>query len=145
MFESSYSIDLRLEHPHRDPSEVTSALNMEPDRCWSAGSARVGPSGEVLGGFNKENRWSKVVKTDFFDNMRFEKVLLQLASDLQPAGEFLKDFRKDGGVITLETLWRIGSEWPQEKLRHSLLMALGELGIDLVLSPLLANESREDA
>lgn len=141
MFESSYSIELRLEHPHRDPSEVTSALNMEPDRCWSAGSARVGPAGELLGGFNKENCWLKNIATDLFDNAMFEQNLMRLTSELRVGGEFLKSFCKDGGAITLQTFWRIGSDWPQERLRHSLLAALGELGVDLVLIPTPADQS----
>jgi len=131
----SYNISLRLWHPSIDPSEITKQLGISPKRTWVAGERRSTPKGTLLEGNNKETYWFGPIHDESFlysEDVDLEEYLTNFTQTLQKHSNFLKEIRATGGrveyFIGLYTDSNSGSVLPA-----SLLLSLGELGIDLAL------------
>ena len=133
-----------LTHPKRQPEEVSGALMLDADRCWSKGSPRTSPDGAMLGGFHKENRWMKVLAAGDSDDISLARCLSGLIKQLSPAQGYLQQFVADGGSVEFGVMWRIGSLWPQETFKPKLLGQLAEMQIKLSISTVMADSSEPD-
>ncbi|WP_139024899.1 DUF4279 domain-containing protein [Bradyrhizobium sp. STM 3843] len=132
---------MALTHPTRQPEDVSSALMLEPGRCWSKGSVRTSPDGALLGGFHKENYWMKVLAAGDSDDIGLARCLSGLIQQLSPAHRYLQQFVADGGCIEFRVMWTVGEAWPTETFKPKLLGQLAEMQIKLSISTVVADSS----
>lgn len=135
--ESGYTITLRLRHPAMRPDEMSTSLGLDPHRCWNKGAARTSPEGEPLGGYQKDNAWTRCLAGGPSDELSLAKCLAAVMKELGPASEFLRQFRSTGGTTELEVMWSIGDAWPEEVFPHALLAQLAEVMLDLRVSTIV--------
>ncbi|MGZ3277370.1 MAG: DUF4279 domain-containing protein [Caulobacteraceae bacterium] len=141
MTESGYTVTLRLQHPKRSPDEVSTALQMDPHRCWVKGSVRTSPHGEPPGGRHEANVWSRVLAGGPSDELSLARCLSGVLRDLSAASEFLQEFRGEGGQVELEIMWSIGDLWPEETFDHTVSAKLAEMKIDVRVSIIVIADS----
>jgi hypothetical protein len=135
--ESGYTITLRLRHPKKRPDEISTALQLDPHRCWNKGSARTSPDGQPLGGYHEENAWSRVLAGGPSDELSLAKCVAGVLKQLHPAAEFLQQFRSEGGQSELDIQWSIGDAWPEEIFDHALISELAQMQLDLRVSTIV--------
>lgn len=103
MYPYSYQITLRIFHPSIEPTEITTALGLQPKRAWKAGQPRQTPKGTPLDGIYSESYWF----TNLTDGEQIsEGTLLEdyvdhFCCQLSQHSQFFNQIRKEGGKIEL--------------------------------------------
>jgi hypothetical protein len=126
----TYGMSLILSHPRRSPDEVSTALQMDPDRCWDRGSAQNTADGRALPGRHEENFWSKELPSLMADELSLPRAIEGLLATLEGGKAYLNAYAVDGQV-SLE----IYGDWmdtTRVTLRPELLGRLADYGVSLV-------------
>jgi len=93
-----YAVSLRIEHPSIDPAEITSALKLEPFRCWRAGEPRTTPIGKPLSGNWRESYWtSRDIANGEWPGVSLPTALGQVLDRLFAHRGFFHRIRAEGG------------------------------------------------
>lgn len=103
-------------------------MELTPSVSWSVGDQRVTTTGTALEGVQRETYWTGRTGED--TDLELEEALSRSLSSLRRKETFLRNFKASGGRIE----YFVGV-FPDMNcgviLRHSLLLKLGKLGIDL--------------
>jgi Domain of unknown function (DUF4279) len=135
MSEYEFTVSLRLRHPAIDPCTITQTLGIEPQHTWKAGDARLGATGETLGGVHRESYWmGRLVDQPQLSSARLslESVLLQKLTQLRRAQDFLEELHAGGGVAELQVSLYAREDFRLELSTESLAL-LGRLGLAIAL------------
>ena len=126
----SFKVSLSVTHPDMDPAEISTALDLAPERATRAGDPRTTPKGDPLSGAYNFSCW-----THQFDVERASElgvVLESLAERLQRHQQFFHRVVQDGGSVELFCGVFAAGNW-DEILSHSLMGELAALQVDLRL------------
>ncbi len=135
MSDYEFTISLRIRHPDIAPSDITSALGIEPQHMWKAGDCRVGSTGESLEGTYRESYWMGRLMNEpqlSSELMTVEAVLLQTLTQLGRSQEFLSRLSESGGVAELHISMFARKNFRLE-LSPRALASLGRLGLGVSL------------
>jgi Domain of unknown function (DUF4279) len=135
MSDYEFTISLRIRHPSIEPSEITSALGIEPQHMWKSGDSRLGSTGESLEGTYRESYWRGRLMDEpqlSSELVSVEGVLRQTLTQLRRSQDFLARLSEGGGVAELHI-----SVFARKNFRLELsprsLTALGRLGLGIAL------------
>jgi hypothetical protein len=126
-------ISLRLTHPSLDPSEITSALHLNPSRSWCAGEPRTTPTGRQLQGQNRETYWTAHLVEGRWPPARLPVLLGQALDQLAPHRDFFHGICSQGGTIELFVGWFFDDQNAGDVFDCDLLARMADLRIDLSL------------
>jgi len=127
-----YDISLRVRHPSLDPAEFTSALGLNPFRCWRAGEAQTTPKGKPLEGRYSNSCWTaKLVKGQWPDKS-LPVVINELLDQLAPHQGFFQRIRTEGGTVEFFIGWFLEGN-SGDVFDCDLLARMAALKIDLSL------------
>jgi len=130
MIETTYSIMLRFWSPRRSPDEITTALQIDPERCWNKGSARNTPQGVPLAGRHKENYWMRTLIERSPYELNLSKAVDKQLDLLDKKREFLRDFVGDGGRSELYIGWYTEPACGGDVFEYPLLARLADLRLN---------------
>lgn len=133
MTDYSYSVSLRFSHPSMAPADVTSALQLEPSRSWSAGEARKTPKGSPLEGVYKDNYWIAPILDGSSVDCELARAIDSALDQLETRKLFFQDFAASGGRSELFVGWFFDEGNSGDVLEHGLLARLADFKIDLSL------------
>jgi hypothetical protein len=125
-------ISLRLRHPSLDPSEITSALQLNPSSSGRAGEARTSPSGRQLQGQNQESYWTARLIEDRWPPVGLPDLLGRVLGQLAPHRSFFHEIRSQGGTVELFVGWFFDGN-SGDVFDCDLLARMADLKIDLSL------------
>ena len=126
-----YSVSLRIWHPSADPSDLTAALGIEPDRCWRSGDARTTSKGRILEGFRENTYWVARVLESAPESYLAD-ALQALVGQFSRHKGFFRKVRSEGGKVEFFVGWYIERNIGDE-FDISLLAGLADLGVNLSL------------
>jgi hypothetical protein len=135
MSDYEFTISLRIRHPSIAPSEITSALGIEPQHTWKSGDARLGSTGESLEGTYRESYWMGRLMDEpqpSSELVSVEGVLRQTLTQLRRSQDFLARLSESGGVAELHISMFARRNFRLELSPRS-LTALGRLGLGIAL------------
>lgn len=135
MSDYEFTISLRIRHPDIAPSEITSALGIEPQHMWKSGDCRLGSTGESLEGRYRESYWMGRLMDEpqlSSERMSVEGVLLQKLTQLGRSQEFLSRLSETGGVAELHISMFARKNFRLE-LSPRALASLGRLALGIAL------------
>jgi hypothetical protein len=133
MHSYTYSISLRLCHPHIDPAEISQFLALEPKRAWKAGDPRQTPKGTLLEGFYSESYWTSDLiphGEQPSEGTLLEDYLDDLTKQLASSRDFFARVRSEGGHVEL-FIGIYGDRNFGFELPPSLLSAVADIGLSL--------------
>lgn len=98
-----YVISLRIWHPTLPKEEISKIVGRNAKHGWTAGSPRLSPKGNPLGGLRNSSYWTSelTLGTLISDPIEVEQALSGFANDLAPLSEFFNGVRKDSGKVEL--------------------------------------------
>jgi hypothetical protein len=123
------SVSLRVRHPSKSPSEVTEALQLDPQYSWQAGDRRLTPAGALLSGRHTRSYWSRVVG----NGETVEETLTNALDVLQSRKSSLQALLAAGHSVELYVGW-FATSGAASILTSDMLKELSTLGIDLALA-----------
>jgi hypothetical protein len=126
----SFEVSLSVTHPDIDPAEISTALNLVPDRATRSGVRRTTPKGEALAGAYEFSRWTHQFDVKGASELGF--VLEGLVVRLQRHERFFCQVVREGGSVELFCGVFAAGNW-DEILSHSLMGKLAALRVDLRL------------
>src|SRR5262247_381678 len=94
-----YKISLRLRHTSADPAEITSALGLNPSRCWRAGEMRSTPKGTQLSGTYTRTYWTATLAEGRWPGKALEDAISDLLDQLTARKDFFHRIRSEGGKV----------------------------------------------
>ena len=97
----SYSVSLRVKHPSRELSYLSSLLQLEPKRILKFGDKRETPKGAMLEGTYPESYWYSVItnEKEESESISLESTLEQWTDKLEPHKNEFQKIRTEGGTI----------------------------------------------
>jgi hypothetical protein len=123
-----HRILFRVRHPNIDPSAITAALGMAPQRSWKVGDQRTAANGRLLKGNYDHTYWS--YREEHPASKDFLQKVGLLAERLKLHASFLRQLTASGGsceiYVQLSGLINDG-----DSLAPSALRLLSELDITL--------------
>ena len=143
MSQYTYTISLRVVHPVMKPEKITKALGMTPQTKWTVGEARRSISGKLLGGHNKESFWCSALRKS--DDSDFHAFLIRSIESLKTHREFFKAVRAAGGRLDLYVSLQTQSCIWEEMLTSEAMLALGQMGLDLIVDVLYDTDKEPSA
>lgn len=126
----SFTVSLSVSHPDIDPTEISTALELAPDRATRAGAPRTTPTGTPLTGVCKFSCWTH--RFDMKSASELTVLLEDLVQRLQKHQQFFHRVVREGGSVELFCGVFAAGNW-DEILSHSLLGKLAALQVDLRL------------
>ena len=126
-----FSVSLQVRHPDIDPAMVCAALSMEPSHSWKAGTPRVTPRGEPLGGTRRESYCSFNIAQG--SDGEVAACLAATVKRLTKHRKFLNNLKATGGSVMFYVYWYPHGD-TGETFNADLLAKMGRLGIDLGLN-----------
>ena len=126
----SFKVSLSVIHPDIDPTEISEALELAPERATRAGAPRTTPSGNALTGVYKFSCWMH--RFDVKEASELGVVLENLVQRLQKHRQFFHRVVREGGSVELFCGVFASGNW-DEILSHSLMGKLAALQVDLRL------------
>jgi hypothetical protein len=98
-----YVISLRISHPIIPHDEISSAVGMHPETCWTAATPRFSPTGTPTGGLHKSTYWcvGLTAETTISEPIDVEQALGAHADGLAPLTAFFNRVRNEGGRVEL--------------------------------------------
>ena len=114
-----------------DPAEISAALEIEPNRMWRAGDARLTANGRSLEGFREQTYWVAKIFDDCSDRY-ISDALEELVARFSAYKSFFKKIRSEGGKIEFYVSWNVGRNLGDD-FKSPLLAALSDLNVDLSL------------
>ena len=135
MSDYEFTISLRIRHPGIEPSEITSALGIEPQHMWKCGDSRLGSTGESLEGTYRESYWMGRLMDEpqlSSEPVSVEGVLLHTLRQLGRSQDFLSRLSDSGGVTELHISMFARRNF-QLELSPQALTLLSRLGLGMVL------------
>lgn len=96
-----YVISLRIWHPTIPEEDISKIVGRKAKHSWTAGSPRISPKGNPLGGLRDSTYWTTELTTGTLisDPIEVEQALTGFANDLAPLSEFFNGIRGDGGKV----------------------------------------------
>lgn len=141
-----YSIRLQFRHPVMHPEMIASGLSLEAQFVHVAGQPRKTPNGIKTGGVYKQS----YVCTHSVDGTdgRIAETISEWLDRLEPAYEFLQEFRRTGGTVNFNIFWYPNGD-TGAVFDACLLDRIIKLGLDLGINvyddrvPVYGVESRD--
>jgi Domain of unknown function (DUF4279) len=100
-----YAISLRITHPSLDPSEITGALHLDPDRTWKVGDPRATTKGAPLKGVYSETFWTKTFVEGEYLDKELEAAVGEIVDQLVPHRPFFQRIRSEDGKAEFFVGW----------------------------------------
>ena len=126
-----FAVSLRVVHPDIDPAVVIAELSMAPKYSWKAGSPRVSPKGNSLGGTRKESYCTFDIGRG--SDGEVAECLADALKRLTEHSEFLANLKATGGSVMFYIFWYPNGD-TGEVFGADLLAQMAHLGIDLGLN-----------
>ena len=125
-----YMISLRVRHPSLDPSEITSALQLNPDRTWRAGEPRTTPKGAPLKGVYSKTFWTRTFVEGEFRDKELPAAVGEIVDQLLPHRGFFERIRSEGGAAEFFVGWFFNRQ-SGGTFDSDLMSRIADLKIDL--------------
>jgi hypothetical protein len=135
-----YKVSLRIRHPYREPADITSALGLNPSRCWRAGEPRSTPKGSPLEGNYSESYWTARLAEGRWPETALTVVIGDLLQQLGAHKNFFHEIRSEGGRIEFFVGWFFDRQ-SGGVFSSDLLAQMADLKIDLSLDVYPPNRS----
>ena len=126
-----YDVELFIVHPTIDPTEITVALELEPQHSWRVGASRQTPKGTPLPGVYPDTRWRHSRRYTTHDQW-FAGAVADLIATLIPHKEYLLQLRATGGKTCL-VIQFLDDAYLGDEISRETLARIVELGLDLSL------------
>jgi hypothetical protein len=127
-----YIISLRVRHPSLDPSEITSALHLDPGRTWRMGEPRATTKGAPLKGIYSETFWTKTFVEGEFLDKELPAAVGEIVDQLVPHRSFFHRIRLEGGTAEFFVGWFFNRQ-SGGTFDCDLMARMADLKIDLSL------------
>ena len=124
-----FDVVLFIVHPTMVPTEVTSALGIEPQIVHGVGEPRRTPTGGSLPGSYSDTRWRFSVRYETRDQW-FATRIAELADRLMPHKEFFRKLRSSGGTARIIVQF-LGDGYFGDDVSRDTLAKILELDLDL--------------
>ncbi len=124
-----FDVELLVKHPTIDPAEITSRLNLRPERFQRVGDPRRTPKGTPLDGHYRDTRWRFSTRYEVRYQW-FANDLLALIDRLAPHKDFLLTLRTTGGTTCL-IIQLLDGEYYGDEISCEALARIVDLGLDL--------------
>lgn len=130
MARDRYKISLRLKARTMKAADFCAALPWKPDRCWTAGTPRKSPNGDLLGGLHAETYWTFRLREGEGD---LAPAIAETAEQVAPFAGLFHAVRSDGGSAEFFVGLFLANGNSGEDFEPELLARLASLGIRLSL------------
>ena len=130
MIETTYSVMLRFWSSGRSPDEITTALQLDPVRCWNKGTSRNTPQGTPLAGRHKENYWATTLIERSPYELSLSKAVGRQLDLLDDKRDFLRGFGNDGERSELYIGWYSEPGSGGDVFEYPLLARLADLRLN---------------
>ena len=127
-----YDISLRVRHPSVDPTDITSALGLNPSRCWRVGEPQSTATGSPLKGTYAESFWTTTLAEGRWPEKSLAVVMSGLLDHLAAHKNFFRQIRSEGGRAEFFVGWFFDGE-SGDVFNCDLLARMADLKIDLSL------------
>lgn len=137
MIEPTYSVMLRFWSPNMSPDEITTILQIDPERCWNKGAARNTPTGTPLAGRHKENYWSANLIEYSPYEQRLPNAIDKQLNLLKGKKEFFHSLVDGGGRCELYIGWHNNPGTGGDVFDYRLLARMAELRLNFAFETFL--------
>jgi len=130
MIETTYSVMLRFWSPRRSPDEISTALQIDPERCWNQGASRNTPQGTPLAGRHKDSYWMATLIERAPYELSLSKAVEKQLNLLDDKRDFLRGFVEDGGRSELYIGWHSEPGGGGDVFEYPLLARIADLRLN---------------